>query len=190
MIRAFVGLGNPGKKYSETRHNIGFAVCRELSGRCPDIKESKAKKFLLGEGRLGGTTLLFVYPGTYMNESGSAVLSLMTSRRIALSEIIVVHDDIHIPFGMIRMKRGGGTGGHNGISSVIRTVGPDFARLKIGVGSDFPDGRQSEYVLGKFKKKERETLPLLLETAADALLECASGGLDGAMEKYNNRNVL
>jgi PTH1 family peptidyl-tRNA hydrolase len=181
-----LGLGNPGEEYAATRHNAGFmladAICRKAG--FPGFKKQNRSKVALGEYR--GTQLLIAKPQTYMNLSGDAVLSLMTTHRFTPAEMLVVVDDLALPFEKIRFRPGGGDGGHNGLKSIIEKLGRnDFSRLRIGIGSPPPEWDPADYVLSVFSPGEREQLPSVIERCLDGIDVFIAGGIDEAMNQFN-----
>ena len=184
-----VGLGNPGKQYTQTKHNVGFLVVDELGKRVGiDISKDKFQS-LCGEGFLQDNKLLLIKPQTYMNRSGDAVLSASNFYKIAPENIIVVHDEMDISLGRIMIRPGGGSAGNNGIKSVISNLGTkDFIRVRIGIGkpSERTDG--ANHVLSGFSKSESTTVEDSIQTASDAVLEIINNGLQSAMNKYNTKS--
>ena len=169
-MRLFVGLGNPGKQYEETRHNIGFRVIDALvaSHQARDISKST----FYGELYRTASTL-FLKPTTYMNLSGKSVLPVKQFFKVEMENIIVIHDDIDLPFGAVRFKRGGGHGGHNGLKSIDSMIGKAYLRIRIGVGKPERKSQVADYVLAPFSEEERSTLEMLIAyvvKAADALM--------------------
>jgi len=176
-----VGLGNPGREYALSRHNIGFLVIDLLKERW-GIKLRPWRESLLGEGE----GILLAKPLTFMNRSGEAVEGLQREWGIPIERILIVHDDIDLPFGRLRIKRKGGAGGHRGVESIILLLGrDDFPRLKIGIGRPPPQQEVTDYVLGRFSEEEYKTLPSLLERAKDAIYTIISEGLEQAMNLFN-----
>lgn len=170
-----VGLGNPGRSYSRTRHNIGFLVADELADRHGRGTWRKKKKSEIASVSLGATEVELMKPTTYMNNSGAAL-----SGRKA-EKVIVVHDDLDLDPGVVRVKIGGGAGGHNGLKSLIQHVGPDFVRVRVGIGRP-PEGvGVTPYVLGKMESSIAEAAP----TAADAVEEILESGPEAAMNRFN-----
>jgi peptidyl-tRNA hydrolase, PTH1 family len=170
-----VGLGNPGSEYAGTRHNVGFAVAEKLAARW-ELPKPKAKySGLLTEGRAGpeGPRVAVLLPQTYMNDAGDSVGPARGALRVPLERVLVVHDEIDIPFGEIRVRVGGGLAGHNGLKSLKGALGsPDFARVRVGVGrppTTDPD-RVAAYVLGRFREPKEE-VAMLIADAADAAEE-------------------
>jgi PTH1 family peptidyl-tRNA hydrolase len=187
MKYLIVGLGNPGPEYADTRHNIGFLVLDHLAGAAsvrfaPDRYGDRA------EVRHKGRTFVLIKPSTFMNLSGKAVRYWMDAEGVPPERLLVVTDDLAIPFGAIRLRAKGGAGGHNGLSSIMELIGTEeYPRLRFGIGSDFPRGRQSEYVLAPWSVEERKTLPERIELAGKAILQFGLLGLAAAMNNFNKR---
>ena len=181
-----VGLGNPGKKYTETKHNVGFLVIDELGRRIGvDISKDKFQS-LCGEGLLDDNKLLLLKPQTYMNRSGDAVQAASNFYKIAPENIIVVHDEMDISLGRIMIKPGGGSAGNNGIKSIISNIGTkDFARVRIGIGKPGTKEEGANHVLSGFSKSESALVEDSIITATDAVIEIINSGLQSAMNKYN-----
>lgn len=177
-----VGLGNPGPRYETTRHNVGFLVADILADRIgAGFKVHKKSGAEVTTGRLGGRSVVLAKPRTYMNESGRHVGPLAKFYSIAPADIVVIHDELDIDFGRIRLKFSGGEGGHNGLKSVASALGTkDFQRVRIGVGR--PPGRQdpAAFVLENFNSKERPELGTILEQAADATELLLQNGVEAA----------
>lgn len=187
MKYLIVGLGNPGSAYLETRHNIGFKVLDELA---TDLGTSFAldKAAFRAEAKYKGRQLILIKPITYMNLSGKAVHYWLQAEKISLQNLLVITDDIALPFGTLRMKGKGSDGGHNGlkdIQALLKTQ--EYARLRFGVGSDFAKGRQADYVLGEWKIEEQLALPERLQTAASSAKSFVFDGLAMAMTNWNNK---
>lgn len=185
-----VGLGNPGGKYSLTRHNVGFDVI-DLVGKKLDIKVNKVKfKALIGEGTWGGQRIVLVKPSTYMNLSGESIRPLMDFYKLDPRDLMIVLDDIDIEFGTLRIKKKGSAGTHNGLKSIISHIGTDqFPRLKIGIGQKPPHYDLADFVLSKFSKSERIIIDEAIANAADAIDEFIIRGIDSAMNKYNIKTL-
>jgi PTH1 family peptidyl-tRNA hydrolase len=185
-IFLIVGLGNPGREYNNTRHNIGFMAIDALA-KTIDIKLGKVQsKALVGLGKIGGARVVVAKPQTYMNLSGQAVIGLMNFYKIPSENLIVIHDDIDLPFGTIRIRPKGGSAGQRGMGSIIERLGnQDFARMRLGIGR--PPGQMSpkDYVLQNFTKNEEELLKTMLATSSDAVFEFVRNGLDAAMNRFN-----
>ncbi|NLA60125.1 MAG: aminoacyl-tRNA hydrolase [Firmicutes bacterium] len=187
-MKCVVGLGNPGKKYRNTRHNVGYRVLDEIAGRFRLAwSESGFSERALATVPLGGgVDLLLVRPLTYMNSSGVAVSEVMEDYDLPAADVLVIHDDMDLPLGKVRFKRKGSSGGHRGIESIIEETGTsDFPRLKIGVGRP-PEGVDpAEYVLSRFSGDDEEILAEVIRLAAEATLDAVSRGIDWAMAHYN-----
>lgn len=185
-ISLVVGLGNPGKDYEGTRHNIGFMVIDEVARNC-SFSFSKSKfDGLVAKGKYSSKQVILLKPMTYMNRSGSSVARVMNYFGVSSAEIMVLYDDLDLEFGKIRIREKGGHGGHNGMRSIIESTGTsEFARIRIGIGR--PEGRKdvSSHVLGSFGKDERACLPDLVTTAADAVVAALRDGLNYAMNRFN-----
>jgi PTH1 family peptidyl-tRNA hydrolase len=181
-----VGLGNPGKEYTLTKHNVGFLVVDELGKRVGiDILKSKFQS-LYGEGFLEGNKILLLKPQAYMNRSGGAVSSASDFYKIPPENIIVIHDEMDISLGRIMIKPGGGSAGNNGIKSIISSLGSkDFIRVRIGIGKPNAKSDGANHVLSNFNKSESAMVEESIQTAADAVLEIMNNGLEKAMNKYN-----
>jgi PTH1 family peptidyl-tRNA hydrolase len=173
-----VGLGNPGETYAANRHNVGFMVVDSLARRVgARFKSHRAGADVL-EGQLAGRRVVLAKPRTYMNESGGPVAGLRDFFRVPLERIVVVHDELDIDFGVLRAKQGGGDSGHNGLRSVTKSLGgPDYVRVRVGIGR--PPGRMdaADFVLKDFAKVEREQLDVEVERAADAVESVLTAGL-------------
>lgn len=183
-MKLIVGLGNPGTRYAATRHNAGFRVADELAVR-HDI-EMRTEKFhgYFGRGSISGTEAILLKPTTFMNRSGQAVQAAGRFYRLELSDLLVISDDVALPLGRIRLRRGGGAGGHNGLQDVIDRAGNDgFARLRVGV--DAPLGSQVDYVLSEFGPDERSVAEDSFRRAADAVECWISEGIEAAMNRFN-----
>lgn len=178
------GLGNPGKKYENTRHNIGFITLDFLAER-HDIKINKIKhKALVGEGRISGQKVLLVKPQTYMNLSGEALREVMDYYKVDMEDMIVIYDDIDLPAGSVRIRKKGSAGTHNGMRSIVQHLGTDFPRIRMGIGND-RKGDLVDFVLGGFSKEDREVLEPAVERAALSIECYVEEGIEKAMNKYN-----
>jgi peptidyl-tRNA hydrolase, PTH1 family len=190
VVKLIVGLGNPGARYQWTRHNAGFMVLDRLSHLAGIPVTKKVSSGLFGEGFWQGQRLILLKPQTFMNLSGRSVAEVARFHKIPCEEIIVVHDDLDIPFGSVRLKKGGGHGGHNGLRSIFSDFGTrDFLRLRIGIGRSV-HGEVVDYVLNPFSVKEMQDLPFVLDGAIDVLESLFSAGLEKTMSLYNNRVYL
>ena len=187
MKYLIVGLGNIGAEYADTRHNIGFRVLDALAG-ASNTSFSTGRYGDVAELRHKGRTLLLLKPSTYMNLSGKAVRYWMEAERIAPENLLVISDDIALPFGTLRLRAKGSSGGHNGLKNIAELLGTEeFARMRFGVGGDFPKGHQVDYVLGEWSAEEREAMPERLKIFGEAVLSFATIGLARTMNLYNKR---
>lgn len=187
VIKLVVGLGNPGREYEATRHNVGFMVVNKLLAGFPAgrFEESSSAESRLFTGRLRGKELALQMPQTYMNLSGKSVALYARRNQIKPEEILVISDDLDLPLGRIRLRAGGSDGGHNGLKSVIAELGSaSFKRLRIGIGHQ-ESGTTADYVLGSFSTEETPVLNEVLERAAEAVNCVLSAGMSCAMNKYN-----
>ena len=184
--RVVVGLGNPGKKYAGTRHNLGFRCVDRLAAEWGIEVSRRRRLFVWGEGRSGEAAVALAKPRTYVNESGQAVTALLARLRAKPSELIVVYDDLDLPAGRIRLRAGGGSGGHNGMKSIIADIGTqDFVRLRIGIGRPTPDSDEIDHVLGRPSDDERRTMADAVDAAAQAVAAIVEDGMDAAMNRFN-----
>lgn len=184
MIKIIAGLGNPGDKYAGTRHNIGFDVLDILADR---LGAEFVEKFegLLAEIRYNGEKLYLLKPQTFMNLSGKSIAGLANFYKIDVSEILVIHDEMNIPYNTMKLRHKGSAGGHNGLKSIIEYMGSDnFPRLKMGIGRDASKDVVS-YVLGKYKPDELKLYDDFINKGADACIEVLDKGLNKAMSTYN-----
>jgi PTH1 family peptidyl-tRNA hydrolase len=181
-----VGLGNPGREYRENRHNFGFMLVDRLAVRLNTQLNRLQSKALVGSVVYDGQKVILAKPQTFMNLSGQAVQGLVRFYKLPLTNLLLAHDDLDLPFGTIRLRPGGGPGGQKGVASTIeRLGGQEFSRLRLGIGR--PPGRMdpAAYVLQDFPQSEQDFLSELLDRAADAALTFVSDGLDTAMNKFN-----
>ena len=186
-----VGLGNPGPRYAATRHNAGFMVADLLAERIGGRFKSHGAKtgganVDLIEGRLAGASVVLAKPRSFMNESGGPVVSAARFFKIAPEQVIIIHDELDLPFGTLRLKRGGGDGGHNGLKSITSALGSkEYVRVRIGISR--PPGRQdpADYVLREFSTAERRDLPVDIDRAADAVELVLSAGLEATQLRYH-----
>ncbi len=187
MKYLIVGLGNIGNEYHNTRHNIGFRILDALA-EASNITFSTQRYGDVANMRLKNQSLVLLKPSTYMNLSGDAVRYWMTKDNIPIENILVVVDDLALPFGSIRMKGKGSDAGHNGLKNITSVLKSDaFPRIRFGLGNDYPQGRQVEYVLGRFTPEQEKLMPERLEKAIDAIKAFCLSGLSFAMTNYNNK---
>lgn len=185
-----VGLGNPGPKYANTRHNIGYALVDALADRFGlNLIHDSRLSAQLARGSHRDVSVGLAKPLTYMNRSGHSVARLLDAHDIPLGRMLIVYDDLNLKLGAIRLRPSGSSGGHNGIQSVIDAVGSnEFARLRLGIGDDYAPGRQSDYVLSPFTPDELPTVRDTIETAEEACIAFLTDGLESAMSRYNRRS--
>ena len=182
-----VGLGNIGDEYARTRHNNGFMIL-DAFAKASNISFDTERYGDIARTRLKNKQLVLLKPSTYMNLSGNAVRYWMDKENIPLENILVLVDDIALPFGAIRLKPSGSDAGHNGLKNIAQMVGSqNYARLRFGVGNDFPRGCQIDYVLGQFTPEQQQELPARIDVAIDAMKECILAGIQTAMCKFNNK---
>lgn len=181
-----IGLGNPGREYKDTRHNIGFMLIDHLAEKIGARGMKVQSKAIITSGLYEERKLILAKPQTYMNLSGQSVQGLLHFYKIPLENLLIAHDDLDIPYGTLRIRPTGGPGGQRGMANTIELLGTkDFPRLRLGIGR--PPGRMDpkDYVLQDFSKDELKLMPELLSRAADAALEFVMKGLNAAMNKYN-----
>lgn len=185
-----VGLGNPGPEYEASRHNVGFRVVDTLAGRVDMALKRCRYRSLFAKGSLHGVQVLLVKPLTFMNDSGFTVSRWQQALRLEPSRIIVVHDDLDLPSSQLRIKVGGGHGGHRGVRSVLEAMGsPDFVRVKVGIGRPREGQDAVQHVLGPFGKREGDAIQVVVQQAADAVEVLLQEGLEAAMNRYNIRGA-
>jgi PTH1 family peptidyl-tRNA hydrolase len=184
--KLIVGLGNPGREYERTRHNVGFAVV-DAFARAHGIAVSRRDhQALVGDGRVGGARVFLLKPQTYMNLSGQAVASFLRYKPVALTDLLVVTDDIALPVGRLRLRADGSAGGHNGLKSLIAHLhGPAFPRLRVGVGAPRDPSVQKDFVLGPFSRSEQPAVDEAIERAVAALEVWLAEGIERAMNRFN-----
>jgi PTH1 family peptidyl-tRNA hydrolase len=186
--RLVIGLGNPGRRYAETRHNAGFLVIDELARRWNIHCTKKQLGSQVGAGLVGDSRVVLVMPQQFMNRSGHPTRSLLGFYKGDLSDIVVIHDDVDLPFGSVRIKRGGGAGGHNGLKDLDRHLGDrNYVRVRLGVSRPPPGWDTADYVLGKWNAAERDDLEGLVGRSADAVETVLHDGLTAAMNLFNVR---
>ena len=187
MKYLIVGLGNIGPEYQDTRHNIGFNVLDAFAKASNAVFEDM-RYGAVCEMKLKGRTLVLLKPNTYMNLSGKAVSYWMQKENIPLENVLVVVDDLALPFGTLRLKGKGSDAGHNGLKHIASTLGTqNYARLRFGIGNDFPRGGQIDYVLGHFTDEDWKTMGERLETAGEIIKSFCLAGIDITMNQYNKK---
>ena len=195
-MKLIVGLGNPGQGYSHNRHNLGFMCVGDFAkahGIRFDKKQGLAR---IGTGEVSGAAVVVARPQTYMNESGQAVGKLVKKFASGLDDVVVIHDDLDLPVGRIRIRQGGSAGGHNGIKSIINAVGPDFVRIRVGIGRPSvvsggvptPEDEIVGYVLSGFARDEKKVIDQTIPKVSEAIECIITEGLTAAMNKYNQGN--
>ena len=191
-MKLIIGLGNPGREYAHNRHNIGF-LCLNHFARQHDIRfDRKQGKARTGTGRVDDIEVVLAKPQTFMNRSGQSLSLLLKKFNIALDDLIVIHDDIDLPLGKIRIRRSGGSGGHKGINSIIAELGSqDFIRIRAGIGRPEPamaeadEGKIIDYVLSDFTLEERQVVGEVVSRVSEAILCVLTEGVEVAMNRYN-----
>jgi PTH1 family peptidyl-tRNA hydrolase len=187
-MRLIVGLGNPDPEYQWTPHNLGFMAVDELANRNAIRVERPEGKALVGRGKIAGEDVVLAKPQTYMNLSGISVRELLEKYELGPGDLLVMWDEVQLPFGTIRLDWRGSGGSHNGANSVISSVGtPEFTRLRLGCGPDHPLSSRKEFVLRPMKKTELEVAAEMIGEAGDAVEMILKEGTDAAMNKYNRR---
>ncbi len=181
-----VGLGNPGIEYEKTRHNVGFKVVEMLANTLGVSVCRKGYKSLWGKGKINNKDVFLAKPQTFVNLSGESVFALLKGLNIDPASLLIIHDDLDLPFGEVRVKKSGGSGGHNGLRSIINILGTgDFGRIRVGIGR--PPGRQDPavYVLKPFTKGQREEAEFAVKNASDAALAIVKDGYEVVMNEFN-----
>lgn len=197
-MKLIVGLGNPGRRYEISRHNLGF-ICVNRLAREYNIKMNKSQgRARTGKGRIAGSEVMLARPQTYMNLSGESVKLLLNKTHSGIDEVIVIHDDLDLPVGKIRVRFGGGSGGHKGINSIFQETGSrDFYRVRIGIGRpprfrddvEIQEDDVIDYVLSSFTKDEQKIIEKTVPMASEAVVSLISEGLTATMNKYNSNPV-
>ena len=179
-----VGLGNPGDEYAETRHNTGFMVL-DAFAKASNIVFADRRYGFLAETTLKGRKVFLLKPTTYMNLSGNAVRYWLNQENIDQSHLLVISDDVALPLGAFRLKASGSNGGHNGLGHIQQLIGQNYARLRMGIGNDYPIGSQIDHVLGRFSSEEKEHLQPSIDLAVDIVKSFVLAGIDITMNQYN-----
>jgi PTH1 family peptidyl-tRNA hydrolase len=187
-VRVIVGLGNPGREYEGSRHNVGFLVVAGLADGCGIRLSAGRGDFMSGSGRLAGEHVTLVMPLTFMNASGRAVAQVLERHGATPSDLLVVCDDVDLPLGQLRLRRSGSCGGHRGLKSIIDSLGTDdFARLRAGVGRPPAGDETADFVLDAFSDAERQAVDEMVERAVQAARVMVRDGIDRAMTVFNRR---
>ncbi len=182
-----VGLGNPGAEYENTRHNIGFKIADAFALKA-SASFNTSRYADVAEGRIKGVSYTIIKPNTFMNLSGNAVRYYMQQGKYSAQEIMVVTDDLSLPYGALRMRARGSSGGHNGLQHIQEILGSDiFPRLRCGIGADFSKGQQVDYVLGRWSEEEFKSLPAFIERSVHAIEAMGKIGIERAMNQVNTR---
>ena len=187
-LKLIVGLGNPGREYAATRHNVGFEVVDALAKRCRTRILRRMGRALIARTTVAGTEVILAKPQTFMNLSGEAVAYIARRERIEPPDILVIYDDMDLPVGKIRIRPAGSSGGHKGVQSIINHLHTqEFPRVRIGIGSTDRDA--IKHVLSRFNRRERAVINEAVRTAADAVEMILSDGIEAAMNVYNRRTA-
>ena len=187
MKYLIVGLGNPGVEYENTRHNIGFKVLDALN-ETSDTSFTTEKNANISSIKYKGRTLHLAKPTTFMNLSGKSVAYWMQKKKVNQDNLLVVTDDISLPFGIMRMRKKGSSGGHNGLNNIQLVLGHNkYARLRFGVGKNFSVGNQADYVLSKFTDQEQDVLDEKIEVSTDMIQSFITQGIDRTMSDFNGK---
>ncbi len=188
MRHLIAGLGNPGSSYENTRHNIGFCAAERAAERLGVKIRKKKFRSLCAEAPQEDHKVLIIKPQTFMNSSGEAIREAKQFYGIDLERIIVIYDELDLPLGNVRVNRAGGSAGHNGIKSIIESLGSgQFARVRIGIGRPYGKKKARNHVLSEFLSDEKKTAAEMVEVAVDAAFEIIIGGVDSAMNRFNSR---
>ena len=181
-----VGLGNPGDEYAGTRHNTGFMILDAFAKASNVVFEDKRYGFI-GETSLKGRKIILLKPTTFMNLSGNAVRYWLNKENIALEHLLVVVDDLALPLGTLRLKANGSNGGHNGLGHIQQLIGQQYARLRVGIGNEFPRGGQIDWVLGKYNQDDMKTLQPSIDTSIEIINSFVLAGIDITMNQFNHK---
>jgi peptidyl-tRNA hydrolase, PTH1 family len=189
-MKLIVGLGNPGQEYATNRHNIGFLCINHIARANRILLDKKQGKARVGTGNISGNAVALAKPQTYMNLSGESVVPLMQRYSVKLEDLIVIHDDLDLPLGKIRIRKGSSAGGHNGIKSIIACLGTqDFVRIRVGISRPQVEGERSEsivdYVLGDFTDQDKSVIEDTIKRVGEAVICLITRDLNAAMNKYN-----
>jgi PTH1 family peptidyl-tRNA hydrolase len=189
-VKLIVGLGNPGQKYEWTRHNAGFLVLDRLAEKLGAEFGRKRFEAQVAETRYEGEPLVLLKPQTFMNLSGRSVGSAVTFFKTPPAEVLVIHDELDLPFGVVRFKQGGGSAGHNGLKSITQQMGAEYVRLRVGIGKPPPPQETVSYVLAPYSQEERQCLDKQLDECVEGALLWVSRGLQWAMNETHRKNQV
>lgn len=185
-VRMIVGLGNPGRQYERTRHNVGFMAAAEILDRWRSGQDRVQDSAVVSPAAIGGIETIVVQPQTFMNLSGTAVQSVARRRGIEAGEILLIYDDADLALGSVRIRSGGSPGGHRGVASTVERLGTrEIPRVRLGIGRD--DGELADHVLAPFSRAEQPAVRAMIERAADAVEAVVKDGLTAAMNRFNRR---
>jgi PTH1 family peptidyl-tRNA hydrolase len=185
-MKLVVGLGNPGRKYDGTRHNVGFDILAELARASGGGTAKASFDGEVVDANLSGQRAILLWPHTFMNRSGTSVVKARDFYKLANEELLIVCDDFHLALGQIRFRAKGSAGGQRGLEDIIRALGTEeFSRLRVGVGEPPENRDAADYVLGKFSKQERTEIDIVIREAADAIVHWARNGIQSAMNQFN-----
>lgn len=181
-----VGLGNPGDEYAQTRHNTGFMIL-DAFAKASNIVFDDRRYGFVAETSIKGRKLFLLKPTTFMNLSGNAVRYWLEKEHIDQKRLLVIVDDLSLPLGTLRLRSSGSNGGHNGLGNIQQLIGQDYARLKVGIGNDFPRGGQVDWVLGKYSAEDMDVLRPSIDTAVEIIKSFVLAGIDITMNAFNHR---
>ncbi|MDO4981060.1 MAG: aminoacyl-tRNA hydrolase [Prevotellaceae bacterium] len=184
-----VGLGNPGDEYADTRHNTGYMIL-DAFAKASNIVFSDKRYGYVAETSLKGRKVILLKPTTFMNLSGNAVRYWLNKENIDQQRLLVVVDDVALPLGTLRLKAGGSNGGHNGLGHIQQLIGQDYARLRVGIGNDFPRGMQVDWVLGHYSEEEMKVLSPQMDVAVEEIKSFVLAGINITMNQYNKRKPV
>ena len=184
-----VGLGNPGDEYADTRHNTGYMIL-DAFAKASNIVFSDKRYGYVAETSLKGRKVILLKPTTFMNLSGNAVRYWLNKENIDQQRMLVVVDDVALPLGTLRLKAGGSNGGHNGLGHIQQLIGQDYARLRVGIGNDFPRGMQVDWVLGHYSEEEMKVLSPQMDVAVEEIKSFVLAGINITMNQYNKRKPV
>lgn len=183
-----VGLGNIGEEYKNTRHNVGFRILDALAGASNIVFDVNKRYGAIAEYKFKGRVFTLLKPATYVNLSGNAVRYWMQREKISLENVLIIVDDIALPFGSLRVREKGGDAGHNGLKNIIEVLGTNnYARVRFGIGNEFNQGQQIDYVLGQWSEEEEKLLPERIDKAIEIIKSFGTIGLNRTMNQFNNK---